>query len=101
MFQRYSVSTAASASPLLLLLLLLLGPLYDMTATSVCTDWELTQVGLWMRDKLTAHPCFEPVPEEEIKSDPAAQLLVQATEEGQKVARNSGQVGQQDTAWPA
>ena len=47
---------------------------------------------MWMRDKLAAHPCFEPVPEEEVKSDPAAQLLVQATEEGQKVARNSGQV---------
>ena len=50
------------------------------------------QVGIWMRDKLAAHPCFEPVPQEDIKSDPAAQLLIQATEEGQKVARNSGQV---------
>ena len=45
-----------------------------------------------MRDKLAAHPCFEPVSEQEIASDPAAQLLIQATEEGQKVARNRGQV---------
>ena len=33
---------------------------------------------------------FDPVSEEELAADPAAQLLDQATEEGQKVARNSG-----------
>jgi tRNA (guanine-N7-)-methyltransferase len=33
---------------------------------------------------------FDAVPEEELAADPAAQLLDQATEEGQKVARNRG-----------
>ncbi len=45
-----------------------------------------------MREKLEAHPLFERVGEEELDSDPAACLLVSATEEGQKVARNGGQV---------
>ncbi len=39
-----------------------------------------------------AHPLFERVSDEELESDPAACLLASATEEGQKVARNSGQV---------
>ena len=42
------------------------------------------------RDKLEAHPLFERVSEEELANDPAAQLLLQGTEEGQKVARNGG-----------
>lgn len=33
---------------------------------------------------------FEAIPEAEVDADPAAQLLDQATEEGQKVARNKG-----------
>jgi hypothetical protein len=33
---------------------------------------------------------FEPVSEEELAADPAAQLLDQASEEAQKVARNAG-----------
>lgn len=39
-----------------------------------------------------AHPLFERLSDEELESDPAAGLLASATEEGQKVARNSGQV---------
>ena len=39
-----------------------------------------------------AHPLFERLSDEELESDPAACLLASATEEGQKVARNSGQV---------
>ena len=50
------------------------------------------QVGVWMREKLAAHPCFEPLSEEELAADPAVALLNKATEEGQKVARNEGQV---------
>lgn len=42
------------------------------------------------RDKLEAHPLFERVSEEELEQDVAAQLLLQGTEEGQKVARNGG-----------
>jgi tRNA (guanine-N7-)-methyltransferase len=33
---------------------------------------------------------FDPVSEEELAADPAAQLLDQASEEAQKVARNEG-----------
>ena len=51
------------------------------------------QVGVWMRDRLAAHPCFEPLSDEELAADPAVALLTQATEEGQKVARNQGEVG--------
>ena len=39
-----------------------------------------------------AHPLFERLSDEELEADVAAQLLDNATEEGQKVARNSGQV---------
>lgn len=46
--------------------------------------------GPLQRDKLEAHPLFERVSEEELADDPAAQLLLQGTEEGQKVARNGG-----------
>lgn len=45
---------------------------------------------LLQRDKLEAHPLFERVSEEELANDPAAQLLLEGTEEGQKVARNGG-----------
>lgn len=33
---------------------------------------------------------FEAVPDSEVDTDPAAQLLVDSSEEGQKVARNGG-----------
>lgn len=39
-----------------------------------------------------AHPLFERLSDEELEADLAACLLASATEEGQKVARNSGQV---------
>jgi tRNA (guanine-N7-)-methyltransferase len=44
------------------------------------------------RAKLEAHPMFEAIPEAEVDADPAARLLAEATEEGQKVARNGGVV---------
>lgn len=48
-------------------------------------------LGDWMRERLEEHPLFEAISDEELESDPAAGLLVEATEEGQKVARNAGQ----------
>jgi tRNA (guanine-N7-)-methyltransferase len=42
------------------------------------------------RSKLAAHPAFEPIPDADVDADPAAQLLTEASEEGQKVARNGG-----------
>lgn len=42
------------------------------------------------KEKLDAHPLFERVPEAEVQADPAATLLLEGTEEGQKVARNGG-----------
>jgi hypothetical protein len=42
------------------------------------------------RSKLAAHPAFEPIPEADVDADPAARLLAESSEEGQKVARNGG-----------
>lgn len=39
-----------------------------------------------------AHPLFERVSEEELEDDLAARMIGKATEEGQKVERNTGQV---------
>ncbi|BDA48036.1 tRNA (guanine-N(7)-)-methyltransferase [Coccomyxa sp. Obi] len=59
------------------------GMLYTIT--------DVPELGAWMREKADAHPLFERLSDEELESDPAACLLASATEEGQKVARNSGQ----------
>ena len=67
------------------------------------TITDVEELGAWMQAKLEAHPAFIRVPEAQLEVDPAAQLLVSATEEGQKVARNGGQVRifQQDLlSWP-
>lgn len=45
-----------------------------------------------MQAKLDEFPLFERVSDEELEGDIAASLLTEATEEGQKVARNSGKV---------
>lgn len=42
------------------------------------------------RSRLESHPAFEAIPEAEVDADPAAQLLAESSEEGQKVARNGG-----------
>jgi len=54
------------------------------------TITDVEDLGNWMRDRLDSHPMFEGVSEEELEKDPAAGLLYEATEEGQKVARNKG-----------
>ncbi|PRW57644.1 Cilia- and flagella-associated 57 [Chlorella sorokiniana] len=54
------------------------------------TITDVEDLGNWQRDKLEAHPLFERVSEEELENDPAAQLLLEGTEEGQKVKRNGG-----------
>eukprot|EP00775_Hariotina_reticulata_P002525 gene2525-2827_t len=54
------------------------------------TITDVPELGEWMRSKLEAHPMFDPVLDEELAADPAAQLLDQASEEAQKVARNEG-----------
>eukprot|EP00879_Flechtneria_rotunda_P032247 GHRR01035420.1.p1 GENE.GHRR01035420.1~~GHRR01035420.1.p1 ORF type:complete len:177 (+),score=48.18 GHRR01035420.1:36-566(+) len=58
------------------------GMLYTIT--------DVPELGEWMRSKLEAHPMFDPISDAELVSDPAAQLLDQASEEAQKVARNGG-----------
>ena len=60
------------------------GQLYTIT--------DVAELGQWMARKLDAHPLFERLSDDELASDPAAGVLTSATEEGQKVARNSGQV---------
>ena len=61
--------------------------------TQTCCDssslLHIQQRGCLQAD---AHPLFVRVSDEELAADPAACLLDKATEEGQKVARNSGLV---------
>jgi tRNA (guanine-N7-)-methyltransferase len=54
------------------------------------TITDVEDVGVWMREKLAAHPLFEEVPDAELEGDAAAALLEHGTEEGQKVQRNEG-----------
>jgi tRNA (guanine-N7-)-methyltransferase len=65
-----------------------------LTASCYCSTTFFSVVLIFppklQRSKLEAHPMFDPVSEEELAADPAAQLLDQASEEAQKVARNSG-----------
>ncbi|GBF95069.1 tRNA (guanine-N(7)-)-methyltransferase [Raphidocelis subcapitata] len=56
----------------------------------IYTITDVPELGEWMRSRLESHPAFEPIPEAEVDADPAAQLLVESSEEGQKVARNGG-----------
>lgn len=58
------------------------GMLYTIT--------DVPELGEWMRSKAEAHPMFDLVSDEELKDDPAANVLALATEEGQKVSRNGG-----------
>ena len=46
----------------------------------------------YVQAKLDEHPLFERISDKELEADPAADLLTSATEEGQKVARNLGEV---------
>ncbi len=52
----------------------------------------LQELARWMQSKLDAHPLFQRLDDGEVLKDPAAALLAEGTEEGQKVARNSGEV---------
>ncbi|KAF8064582.1 tRNA (guanine-N(7)-)-methyltransferase [Scenedesmus sp. PABB004] len=54
------------------------------------TITDVPELGEWMRSKLEAHPMFDPIPDAEVDADPAAQLLAEASEEAQKVARAEG-----------
>ncbi|CAN6448577.1 unnamed protein product [Victoria cruziana] len=54
------------------------------------TITDVEELGVWMRKCLEEHPLFEQVSEAEIRDDPVAGLLGEATEEGKKVARNGG-----------
>jgi hypothetical protein len=50
-----------------------------------CSDVDIIQ------ERLDEDPLFERMRSEELEDDPAANLLTEATEEGQKVARNNGE----------
>lgn len=54
------------------------------------TVTDVKDLGDWMREKMSAHPMFERVSDEELAADPANKLLTTSSEEGQKVARNAG-----------
>ncbi|KAL2642175.1 hypothetical protein R1flu_009762 [Riccia fluitans] len=57
----------------------------------IYTITDVEELGEWMKSNLDAHPLFEPVSEDELDQDRCVELLSSATEEGQKVARNSGE----------
>eukprot|EP00250_Pteridium_aquilinum_P009556 c18751_g1_i1 orf=314-1345(-) len=54
------------------------------------TITDVQDLGEWMKSCLDAHPLFEEVSLQEQELDPVVNLLKTATEEGQKVERNSG-----------
>lgn len=56
----------------------------------VYTVTDVEDLHLWMKQHFEDHPLFEPITEEEKKSDPVIEKLFSSTEEGQKVDRNSG-----------
>uniref|UniRef100_A0A803LUC5 tRNA (guanine-N(7)-)-methyltransferase n=1 Tax=Chenopodium quinoa TaxID=63459 RepID=A0A803LUC5_CHEQI len=60
----------------------------------IYTITDVEELGVWMRTCLENHPIFEGITDEELEADPVVKLLVSATEEGQKVARNGGQTFQ-------
>lgn len=57
----------------------------------IYTVTDLEELGDWMRSCLEDHPLFEPDPKKELEADPVVKLLISATEEGQKFARNGCQ----------
>jgi len=57
----------------------------------IYTITDVEELGDWMRSCMEDHPLFTFVPDEELEADPVVKLLISATEEGQKVARNGGQ----------
>jgi len=61
----------------------------------VYTITDVKEVHDWMVEKLTNHPLFERIPEDELENDDAYKATFNSTEEGKKVARNEG------SKWPA
>eukprot|EP00899_Mesostigma_viride_P028105 jgi/Mesvir1/847/Mv17420-RA.1 len=57
----------------------------------VYTITDVKELADWMRAKLEEHPLFEPLSREEMEADVCTAQLYSATEEGQKVERNSGE----------
>ena len=45
----------------------------------------------WMDSRLSIHPMFQKLSEEEMEKDPTVSLLFESTEEGRKVSRAGGQ----------
>lgn len=44
----------------------------------------------WMDSRLSVHPLFQKLSDEDVESDPTVSLLFESTEEGQKVSRAGG-----------
>ena len=70
------------------------GVAWNRDGAGACKCWQLDEEGkvLAWGVQTDAHPLFQRLSDEELQGDVAAGLLDSATEEGQKVARNSGQV---------
>ena len=54
------------------------------------TITDVEELGSWMSDKLSVHPCFQQLSAEEVQNDPVVPNLCGGTEEGTKVKRNEG-----------
>lgn len=55
------------------------------------TITDVLDLHKWMKGHLDAFPLFERIPDDDLKDDPCVMAIYDATEEGQKVARNKGQ----------
>jgi tRNA (guanine-N7-)-methyltransferase len=54
------------------------------------TITDVEELGSWMADKISAHPCFRQLNSDEIQNDQVVPILFTGTEEGTKVKRNEG-----------
>jgi len=56
----------------------------------VYTITDVKEVHDWMVEHFTLHPLFTRLPQQELDDDPVVGMIVNSTEEGQKVTRNNG-----------
>eukprot|EP01087_Luapelamoeba_hula_P013462 TRINITY_DN3841_c0_g1_i1.p1 TRINITY_DN3841_c0_g1~~TRINITY_DN3841_c0_g1_i1.p1 ORF type:complete len:222 (-),score=37.94 TRINITY_DN3841_c0_g1_i1:24-689(-) len=54
------------------------------------TNTDVEDLHVWMVKHFTAHPLFVRIPDEELNADPILPLIMDVSEEGQKVAKQMG-----------
>ena len=53
---------------------------------------DVEELGVWMRERVEAHPLFEQLSVADMEADVVVPWLTATSEEGKKVARNEGNV---------